>query len=254
MQSLHLSRLSGRIKHLSRQCVDIIWPPHSLLSGKPVKKDDIELWQKLDFLDLPACHRCGYPFEFEAIKDLICGACAAKPPVFDHARAAIEYNDASKKLILDFKHGGYTDGLNFFAAQLHRVGQNMLQSADYLVPVPLHRKRLRMRKFNQSALLSRKLAKYANIPYRTDILARSKNTPSQGGQSYLGRARNVSGAFKVMPGAGHKVKNVHIVLVDDVYTTGATLNACARTLRKAGARQIDVLTLMRVVRPATVAK
>lgn len=241
-------------KHVSSLCVDFIWPPHSLLSGKPVCAEDLGLWNDIVFLDTPACARCGFPFEFNPGTETLCGACSASPPKFDRARAAIAYDETSRKMVLDFKHGGYTDGLDFFATQLGRVGRDILESADFLIPVPLHPKRLRQRRFNQSALLARALSRQCGLPYLTQGLKRIKNTPSQGAFTGLGRARNVRGAFQINPAKTALIKGAHMVLIDDVYTTGATLNACARTLRKAGAAQIDVLTLMRVVRPSTMAK
>ena len=219
----------------------------------------MELWQQLKFIDEPCCKACGFPFEFEPVGlnktvDALCLRCHAHAPAFDRARAAITYDETSRKLILDFKHGGRTDGLKFFTAQMHRAGKDILMDADMLIPVPLHKSRLRQRRFNQAALLARGISQLSGIPYNTEILMRKKNTPSQGGQTFLGRRRNVSGAFTMRQKLSTKITGKRIVLIDDVYTTGSTLSACARTLKRAGAAQVDALTLMRVVRPQEITK
>jgi ComF family protein len=249
-------------ERVGSQILDVIMPPHSLLTGRPYVVDDstapdmtgqdMDVWNTLVFLDNPCCTACGFPFEFDQGGTVLCGPCHTKRPNFHRARAAITYDDHSKKLILDFKHGGRTDGLSFFAAQLSRVGHEILSGADILIPVPLHAKRLRQRRFNQSALMARALSKHVGKPYDCDSLLRTKDTQSQGGKSYAGRRKNVAAAFAVRRGHTKNVTGKHLVLIDDVYTTGATLEACSKTLYKAGAARVDALTLLRVVRPVSV--
>ena len=238
--------------------LDTVLPPHSLITEQILANSeenaDTELWQHLKFIDDPCCTACGFPFEFEQGEEALCIRCHAHTPGFDHARAAITYDDSSRKLILDFKHGGRTDGVKFFAAQMLRAGREMLRTTDMLIPVPLHQARLRQRRFNQAALLARAISQLNDIPYQTEILKRTKNTPSQGGQTFSGRRRNVSGAFGVNPQQKDLVKGKHVVLIDDVYTTGSTLSACAKTLKRAGAARVDALTFMRVVRPQEIPK
>lgn len=242
--------------------LDTVLPPHSLITGKVLSSSadsageeaDAELWQHLKFIDDPCCTACGFPFEFEQGIDALCLRCHAHKPDFDHARAAITYDDNSRKLILDFKHGGRTDGVKFFAAQMLRSGGQILDGADMLIPVPLHPKRLRQRRFNQAALLARAISQLNDVPYQTEVLVRTKNTPSQGRQTFSGRRRNVSGAFIVNPSQKDLLKGKHVVLIDDVYTTGSTLSACAKTLKRAGAARVDALTFMRVVRPQEIPK
>lgn len=236
----------------AQNAISAVLPAHSLLTGKPEQPGSVDLWEKLEFLDAPWCDACGFPFEFDVGENVLCARCESKPPVYDRARSAIRYSEVSRKLVLDFKHGGRTDGLSFFAAQMSRAGRDVLQNADVLVPVPLHKQRLRKRRFNQAALLARALSKQTGIPYDTDTLLRAKNTASQGGQSYLGRKRNVAGAFYVSAAKSKFVKAACVVLIDDVHTTGSTLESCARALKKYGAGQVDTLTLMRVVRPEVV--
>ncbi|NNC38428.1 MAG: ComF family protein [Acidimicrobiales bacterium] len=237
---------------VAQNLVRVVLPNHSLLTGKPEQTESVTLWETLEFLDAPCCDACGFPFEFDVGENVLCGRCEGKRPAFDRARSAIRYTEQSRKLVLDFKHGGRTDGLEFFAAQMHRAGRDLLHDAHILMPVPLHKKRLRQRKFNQAALLARALSKLSGLPYETNTILRAKNTPTQGGQSYLGRKRNVSGAFVIPEDKRKLIGNARIVLIDDVQTTGSTLEACAKVLKKYGAQQVDSLSLMRVVRPEPV--
>ncbi len=213
--------------------------------GRTAEED----WTDVTFLDEPCCFICGYPFEFDSGAGTICAYCTANPPRFDHCRSAVTYDAASRAAILAFKHGGRMQNLDRFARQLRRAGRIYWDQADYLVPVPLHPKRLLKRKFNQAALLARALSEYVDAAYDPDILYRHKNTASQGLQTPKGRFRNVRNAFSLRDNAAAIIDGKTIVIIDDVYTTGATLGACASALKKAGAAQVFTLTLSRVVRP-----
>ena len=249
----------GAARMMSRglaAALDTIFPPQSLLTGAPLTARAVEgeLWSHVQFLDDPCCAACGFPFDYDFGKWSLCGRCTARRPAYDRARSAMRYDDHSRQLVLNFKHGGRTAGLPIFDVHMRRAGRGLLDGADWLVPVPLHPKRLRKRRYNQSALLARRLSKSSGIAFAPDILRRVKNTDTQGGKSVSGRRRNVSGAFAVRGGYDEDVSGAHIVLVDDVFTTGATLEACARALKKGGARQVDALTLARVVKPQIVPK
>lgn len=213
--------------------------------------NDADLFDQLTFLDEPCCASCGYPFEHQisglAAFDLQCAACLARRPVYATARSAFQYDDASKRMILAFKHGGKTDRLSYFAAQMHRAGRQALADADCLIPVPLHRMRLIKRRFNQSTLLANTLSKRSGVPVEPHALRRIKATPTQNGLTAKGRRRNVQGAFRVSDPSA--VANKRLVLIDDVMTTGATLEACTRALKQAGAARVDAVCLARVVRP-----
>lgn len=252
MERLSLpSKLAGRAATaltLGRDLLlDTVFPPQSLLTGKAVsgRTMEAELWGAVQFLDNPCCAACGFPFDFDLGPDVLCGRCAARRPAYDRARSAFRYDDSSRKLVLDFKHGGRTAGLRVFAGHMRRAGRDALRGANYIIPVPLHPSRLRARRYNQSALLCRAIDKRRFDP---DILMRVKKTDTQGGKLAAQRRRNVSGAFAVRAGASARVKGKHVVLIDDVFTTGATLESCARALRKGGAKTVDAITLARVVK------
>ena len=223
------------------QIIDLIFPPQPLWP-----QDNTGL--RITFIDQPQCYSCGVPFAYDMGKGTLCGNCIASPPQYDHARAAFAYDEISRGPILSFKHGGHTEGVSTFAAQMSRAGRDILDGADYLIPVPLHARRLRQRQFNQAALLARALSRRVNIPSKSHILLRVKATQSQGGKSLSGRRRNVAGAFAVSHKTCEIIKGKNLVLIDDVMTTGATLNSCAATLKKAGAARVDALTLARVLK------
>jgi ComF family protein len=228
----------------------LVWPQRSLVTGREIPGPGaIEpgQWSKLAFLVAPLCQRCGMPFDIAVPDDQTCAACLAQPPVYDRARAAIAYGDVSRELVLALKRQGRRDGLALMAGWMAAAGRDLLADADLLVPVPLHYRRHVQRGFNQSVWLCAALRRRTGAAVGIDVLKRTKPTPSQGGLTADGRRRNVQGAFRVRrPGL---VKGVRIVLVDDVFTTGATAEACARELKRAGAACVDVLTLARVAGP-----
>ena len=242
-----LLRLSGR------GLLTAILPPRCLKCGTVVDSAGAlcpACWTKLSFIDPPHCACCGFPFEFHQGEGALCGACMREAPAFARARSVLRYDEDSKELVLRFKHADRTESAPAFAVWLRRVGGELIADADLLVPVPLHWTRLLARRYNQAALLTRGLAKLTGKPAVQDLLIRRRRTPSQGGLGAIGRESNVSGAFRVNPRHAPRIKGRRILLVDDVYTTGATVSACTRTLRRGGAASVDVLTLARVERPA----
>lgn len=231
--------------------VDALLPPRCLACGGPVDRQGglcVTCWSGLTFLAPPFCARCGTPFDFAMPGEALCGSCMAEPPPFARARAVLAYDDGSRPLVLGFKHGDRTHAADAYGAWMARAGKELLAGADLLVPVPLHRWRLFRRRYNQAALLASSAGRSAGVPVAPDLLVRRRATPTQGGLDRKGRMRNVKGAFRLRPGRRDRVKGRRIVLVDDVLTTGATLAECTRVLLHAGAAQVDVLTLARVVK------
>lgn len=231
--------------------LEALWPSRSLVSSRrDIGEGAVspEEWAQLTFLIGPVCDQCGQPQEVDLGPLAVCAACIARPPKWSAARAALAYDEASRRIVLDLKRAGRRDGLKTMAGWMVQAGRPLIDRADLMVPVPLHYRRLASRGFNQSGWLAAAVSRSTGVPVRVDILKRRKATPSQAGLSPKARHRNVAGAFSVRRGRTNAVAGKSVLLVDDVLTTGATLTGCARTLLKAGAARVDVLTLARVVR------
>ena len=233
--------------------LDLLFPPLCLGCRQTVAEPGFcaACWSAITFLDGPGCACCGLPFAVALDGDTLCAGCLAKPPAFDKARAILSYDDHSRRVILALKHADRLDLIPGFTRWLGRTGRGLLEECDLVVPVPLHRIRLWRRRYNQAAELARRLAGDWQRNYEPQALVRSRVTKSQGTMTGAkARRRNVLGAFKV-PDPG-KVRGKRVLLLDDVLTTGATVEACARALKRAGAEQVHVLVLARVVKAADV--
>ncbi|ABS63355.1 phosphoribosyltransferase [Parvibaculum lavamentivorans DS-1] len=229
---------------------DIVLPPLCLGCGCGLDSHAAlcgTCWAGVDFIDRPYCEVTGVPFPYEAGLGAVSAAAIANPPSYARARAVMRYNEGSTRLIHRFKYSDRMEAAPAFALWLVRAGAALLAEADLVVPVPLHKRRLFFRRFNQSAELSRAVARLAGIGCAPELLVRVRATRPQVGLSGDARRRNVAGAFRLAPGVAPLVKDRRIVLIDDVMTTGATAEACARVLTGAGAREVSVLCLARVV-------
>jgi ComF family protein len=233
----------------AKAVLDLLFPPQCMACRAAVAEPGFcaACWSAIRFLDGPGCACCGLPFDVALEGDNLCAACLANPPAFDSARAILAYDDKSRGAILALKHADRLDLVPGFARWLTRVGRASLEHCDMIVPVPLHPWRLWRRRYNQAAELARRLAVEAKLPSDPFALRRSRATPSQGAMpSARARRRNVQRAFVVPDPA--RIAGRCILLVDDVVTTGATVQACARALKRAGASRVDVLALARVVK------
>lgn len=231
--------------------LDLVLPP--TCPGCGVQVPDAQTlcsacWSTLTFLGSPCCEGCGLPFEYDVPDRALCGACVREHPPFDRARAALLYDDASRDLVLGFKHADRTETATLLAKWMMTAGHDLIGQADVIVPVPLHWTRLFQRRYNQAALLAHGLGKLSGVAVVPDGLIRKRKTPSQGKLGRIARARNVQGAFAITPRQQEKLKNKRILLVDDVYTTGATVQMAAKVLKRAGCQGVDVLVLARVLR------
>jgi ComF family protein len=233
--------------------VDFLTPPHCLSCQTPVTTGAalcFDCWQKLQFIDEPVCDVLGTPFAYDEGEGAVSPAAIANPPAWDKARAAVLFDDASAQLVHLLKYNDRQEAGLAMARMMLGAGRNLLPEADVILPVPLHRWRLWRRRFNQAALLSQKLAEASGKIWRHDVLLRVDATVSQVGLDAARRHKNVRRAFDVPLEKRALIEGKSVLLVDDVRTTGATANACAETLKKAGAAQVNVLSFALVLEPA----
>ena len=236
-----------------RVALDLALPPLCPSCREPLG-DGIGLcadcWSKLSFIEPPYCARLGIPFLYDPGPGLLSMEAIADPPAYDRARSAVRYDDVARALVHRFKYSDRLDLAPLMGGWMARAGRELLAEADALVPVPLHWRRAWARRFNQSAALAGAISEASGVPVVHGALKRVRATVQQVGLSKAQRAENVQGAFRVPPEEKPQVAGRRLVLVDDVLTSGATVDTCARALLRAGAGHVDVLTFARVVSPA----
>ena len=232
---------------MGRGFLDLLLPPSSL-DGEAALSGGLaaSAFSKVTFLDDPVCDGCGLAMPYAEAAAARCPARLAKPRAFQRARAACVYDEHSRDLLLKLKHADRPELARLFARWLSRAAVDLLAEADAVVPVPVHRARLLSRRYNQAAEIARPLARGAGLTYLPDALVRRRDTASQGGKSASGRRRNVAAAFAVPDARRVQVAGRRIVLVDDVLTTGATAEGCARALLAAGAASVTLSVVARV--------
>ncbi|MBL4695743.1 MAG: ComF family protein [Rhizobiaceae bacterium] len=205
-------------------------------------------WGQINFIVEPRCPVMGTPFSIDIGEGMLCAEAIANPPPFNRLRAAVRYDDIARRLVSRFKYSDRPEYAKWFARWMINSGKELLEENPLIVPVPLHRSRLFSRRFNQSAEIARQITHLidARKSYEPELLTRIKATKQQVGLSEKGRERNVSGAFRVPVSAKMRIRGAKVLLVDDVYTTGATTRAATRALLRAGAASVDVLVFAKV--------
>lgn len=229
-----------------RWLADGIFPPVCLSCQKGLTIHDAlcpKCWSRVDFIRPPLCDQLGSPMPYDTGGRMISAAAAADPPVFDRARAVGHYTGALRELIHDLKFSDRHAVRALLARLMAEAGAELLSGADVVVPVPLSRRRLLMRRFNQSALLAQTVALSTGVRYAPEMLVRTRATPRQVGLTRHERELNVRGAFAVPAAQKVRVNGLRVLLVDDVITTGATCGAAARALKRGGAGAVDVLAV-----------
>ncbi len=237
------------MKPLFRWILDSVLPPSCLACSETVDAEGqfcAKCFSKAEFITTPLCERCGVPFPF-ALEGGVCASCAASPPAYDRARAALRYDDTARRMLLPLKYGDQSEAAQGLARLMRRPGEAMLQAADLLVPVPLHPARLRRRRYNQAAQLAIGLARLTGRPLALDALTRARPTRELEGLGMAERQAELADAIHAHPAT--RLAGKRVLLVDDVMTTGATAHQCALALRAAGAAAVQVLTVARVADP-----
>jgi ComF family protein len=235
-----------------RAAADFVLPPQCAACGARTESHGAlcgTCWSGLEFIEPPLCDRLGIPFSVDGgdgDEPLISPQAMAEPPAYDRARAAVRFNDTARTLIHGLKYRDRHDLALAMARMMARAGAEFFTDASLVLPVPLHRWRLWGRRYNQSALLAKPIAEALSLPYAVDALARIRPTRRQVGLTADQRRRNVAGAFALDPAWRGRIAGERVVLVDDVLTTGATAEGCARVLARAGAARVDVLLFARV--------
>ena len=248
--SARLSQIAGALRLPFRLMLDVGLPPLCPSCREPVG-DGAGLcaacWSKLSPIERPFCEKLGIPFTYDPGPGIYSMQAISDPPAYARARAAVRYDDIARSMVHALKYGDRLDLAPVMARWMARAGTDLLADADVVVPVPLHWRRIWARRFNQSSMLATILAATRQLPVSHTALKRVKATPQQVGLSKAERAANVQGAFRVDPAGKAEIARRHVLLVDDVLTSGATVDTCSRALLRAGARQVDVLVFARVV-------
>jgi len=252
------SHLTGLMKLGRTRLIDFLLPPRCAACNVQTAATGgvcAACWQSINFIEQPYCPRLGLPFSYPLnpetqTNEALCAEAIARPPVFDRARAVAVYDGPARKLVSALKFRDRTDHAPLMARWMARAGAQLLADADLMAPVPLHRGRLWRRRHNQSALLVNAIARATGTSVLPDLLRRTRSTRTQIGLNARQRAANVRGAFAVEPRYLPDIDGKRILLVDDVFTSGATVTAAARALLRSGAVAVDVLAFARVVGPA----
>ncbi|SDT33802.1 ComF family protein [Bradyrhizobium canariense] len=244
-----LNACRGAWTHAARLALDIALPTLCVACREPVSGEGVcaECWSKLSFIAPPFCPRLGIPFVYDPGPELLSMEAIANPPAYSRARAAVRYDDVARTLVHALKYQDRTDLAPAMGRWMARAGRELLDEADVLIPVPLHWRRGWKRRYNQSGALARIIERQSGIKLASEALRRVRPTEQQIGLSRTQRASNVQGAFKVAPDRNGDIAGRRVVLIDDVLTSGATVDACARALLRAKAAQVDVLVFARVV-------
>nr|WP_298101868.1 ComF family protein [uncultured Shinella sp.] len=239
-----------RLRSLAGAALDLVYPPAcagcGVINGSKASLCPT-CWSRLAFIERPYCEVLGTPFSHDLGPGILSADAIANPPPFDRLRSVALYDDLARVLVHALKYRDRTDLAPMMAGWMLRAGDGAVEAADFILPVPLHRFRLVWRKFNQAAELSRALAVASGTPVLFDAIRRTKRTRRQIGLGPRAREENVRGAFAITSEGREKLFGRRVVLVDDVYTTGATVSAVTRTLKRAGVADVTVLTFARAL-------
>jgi len=251
MAALTLTHISQGLTRAGKWSLDWLIPPQCLVCRGDIAEASglcVTCWSKLSFIEAPFCEKLATPFPYDQGEEMVSAAALADPPPWDRARSALLFDDTARFLVHALKYRDRHEAGLLMARLMVRAGAEIVKSADAIIPVPLYRWRLWRRRYNQSALLARKICRDTGKAFHPELLRRRRSTRSQTGLDHEER-RNVRNAFIVPKESRPSVAGKSLVVIDDVRTTGATLEACARALKAAGAAHVDVLTFALVPKP-----
>ncbi|MGA7430045.1 MAG: ComF family protein [Xanthobacteraceae bacterium] len=246
-----IRRAAGAVHGILRSALDLALPQLCPACRETVEGRGLcaSCWSKLSFITRPYCERLGIPFVYDPGPGILSMEAIADPPSYNRARAAVRFDEISRALVHALKYGDRLDLAPMMGRWVAQAGHELLANADALVPVPLHWRRQWARRFNQSAMLAATISTASGVPIAAGALKRVKATVQQVGLSRAERGDNIQGAFRVPETGKAAVAGRRLVLVDDVLTSGATVEGCARALLRAGAANVDVLIFARVAEP-----
>ena len=234
---------------IGQALLDLAYPPSCLACRRGLSATGAlcsPCWSQVRFIERPFCERLGTPFSHDLGIGILSPEAISDPPVYHRARAVAYYEEGPiASLVHRLKYADHTELAGPMGRWMARAGAELLSEADALIPIPLHRMRLFQRRFNQAALLAHGIARYQKLSVETDALARRKKTRPQVGLTRAQRSANMQAAFEVTDSS--KIYGKRLILIDDVLTSGATVEAAARALLRAGAQAVDVLVFARVV-------
>ncbi|NVK33022.1 MAG: ComF family protein [Rhodobacteraceae bacterium] len=225
--------------------LDFLLPMHCAACNARVAKQDAicsRCWSAVPFLSEPVCDLYGTPFSYELGEGALSARAIADPPLFDRARACAAYSGTARDLVVAFKFAKRRELADPLGRWMARAGRDLVEPGTLILPVPLHWTRLWRRRFNQAADLAKVVADEAGTTSDPFILQRARRTRQQVGLDAKTRDKNVRGAFRIRPGEEGRVAGKEVLLVDDVMTTGSTITACTKVLKRAGASKVNVLT------------
>ncbi len=235
------------------KAIKLIFPPKCVLCGKIIENDDTlcpDCWKKIKFIEKPYCDKCSTPFEFEISSNDNCLSCIKNKPLYIKARSAIIYDNEIAKLIFNFKFHDKTYLKRFMGKCMFKASIDIIDNIDILIPIPLHKKRLIYRKYNQSLLLANEIGKLANKEVIYDFLYKTKHTVPQATLKQSDRISNLKNKFAIKSKYLEnleKYKNLNFAIIDDVMTTGSTINECTKVLNEVGINNVYAITFAKTV-------
>jgi len=244
-------RLQRVLVNMWRNSVNLVLPPQCVSCRTRLADLGFcaSCWCELGFIEAPLCDRLGIPFDYNPGDGIVSAAALAYPPAYARARAVVRYDDVARALVHRFKYKDALDAAPLLGAMMKRSGRHLFADSDIVIPVPLYRSRLWWRRYNQAAILANEIAAQTGLGYEPQLLERTRKTKSQVGLSARQRRRNVSGAFAINESAFERISGKRVLLIDDVITTGATIESCSKALLNGGAEVVNVLAFARVVDP-----